>query len=906
VGKIPGRIRRSSSMALFVAAAFWCSAAHAQILIHFDLPAQSLARSLKAIGTATNTDVGFSAKQVAGFMAPRLKADLTLDGALIRVLAGTGLRSQHLDDHTIVIAATESSTPDPATVKLLPVNAFASVGQAADSSHTTNVVDASTDLRLFQADTTVSGESGNTEASRTDSPQLKELVVTGTHIRGVAPSSPVTTTTREDIDRSGHTSIGDVIRSLPQNFNGGNNPQTTVGSAPGADNGSVSGGSSPNLRGLGSGSTLTLVNGHRLADDTINGAVDVSLIPLAAIERVEVVTDGASAAYGSDAVAGVVNIILKKDYDGTQTSVLGGGTAQGGGTERQINQLLGKTWASGGILFDYEFDKQDPIYSTQRDYTSQAGSPTTPYPGSSRNSFFASGHQVFTPDFSGFIDALYTSRITRNSVTYGGGVFSNSSEIGVHQYSVVSGLDVALPGNWKLTPVVDLSGQRSNVISTITPPSAYPGPYPAFNYEGPTTSFEAGADGPLLKLPSGIVHAAFGAGYRRESYADNEQGVPSIVNAKRSVKYAYTEIAVPIVSPSDRGWIRRLDLNISGREEHYSDFGSEAVPKLGLVYSPADPVKLRATWGKAFRAPPLFSMFEEQTLLLLPITDPTSRTGISTVLIPGGGNAKLSPETAKTWTIGFDYDSDFLKGLHVAGTYYDIAYINRISQIPTFFSALTDPLSAPFVTRSPSLAYQQTLIAAAGPNFTNGTGVPYDPESVAAVVNDKMVNIARQDVTGVDLSADYKRPTSGGVLDVFANASFLDLRQKTVPTAPETEISGQAFEPAKFRARAGASWRIGAWAATGIVNFTGSEVNTYQPDLPHVSSWTTVDVQLSYRPELPGPLAGIQAALSVQNAFDRDPPFVLFDQYVPGLHYDPLNGNVLGRFITLRLSKAFQ
>jgi len=118
VRKISRRIH-SSLMAFLVAAVFWCCAAHAQILVHFDLPAQSLARSLKAIGTATNTDVGFSASQVAGLMAPSVRADLTLDGALMRVLAGTGLRPQHLDGHTIVIAAMESSVPDSVEKKLL-------------------------------------------------------------------------------------------------------------------------------------------------------------------------------------------------------------------------------------------------------------------------------------------------------------------------------------------------------------------------------------------------------------------------------------------------------------------------------------------------------------------------------------------------------------------------------------------------------------------------------------------------------------------------------------------------------------------------------------------------------------------------------------------------------------------
>src|SRR5260370_37141809 len=99
---------RFSSISLFLLVAFWCAAADAQMLVHFDLPAQPLSQSLRAIGTATNTDVGFSASQVAGLFAPELKADLTVDGALQRVLAGTGLRPRQLDDPTSLFAPTES------------------------------------------------------------------------------------------------------------------------------------------------------------------------------------------------------------------------------------------------------------------------------------------------------------------------------------------------------------------------------------------------------------------------------------------------------------------------------------------------------------------------------------------------------------------------------------------------------------------------------------------------------------------------------------------------------------------------------------------------------------------------------------------------------------------------------
>src|SRR5882757_4061829 len=152
----------SISTLILLAAAFECASADAQSLVHFDLPSQPLARSLKAIGTATNTDIGFSASQVAGLLAPPLKADLTLDSALTRVLAGTGLRSQHLDDHTIVIAA-ESSVSD-------------------------------------------SGAKSETQS-------IEEIIVTGTLIRGAAPASPVITIDRKDIEQSGFQDIGDVIIS---------------------------------------------------------------------------------------------------------------------------------------------------------------------------------------------------------------------------------------------------------------------------------------------------------------------------------------------------------------------------------------------------------------------------------------------------------------------------------------------------------------------------------------------------------------------------------------------------------------------------------------------------------------------------------------------------------------------
>ena len=128
--------------------------------------------------------------------------------------------------------------------------------------------------------------------------------MTGSHIRGAKNhSSPMITVDRQDIERSGYGTTQQLIRSLTQSVNSVSD--TTVGSVNGGlDDGEGYDGAGLNLRGLGGDSTLVLLNGRRLAAAGRGSFVDVSLIPLSAIERVELLTDGASAIYGSDAVGG--------------------------------------------------------------------------------------------------------------------------------------------------------------------------------------------------------------------------------------------------------------------------------------------------------------------------------------------------------------------------------------------------------------------------------------------------------------------------------------------------------------------------------------------------------------------------------------------------------------------------
>lgn len=208
---------------------------------------------------------------------------------------------------------------------------------------------------------------------REDAPELgepeQEIVVTGTHIRGRAPvGSAVITIDRKAIDDSGYATITQVVQAIPQNFAGGPNEAGIGGTLNQTAGLNTAAGSSINLRGLGTGSTLVLLNGDRPALGGATGAfADVSMIPNVAIERIEVVADGASAIYGSDAVAGVVNLIPRLSFEGAETSFRIG-TADGDFQEFGVSQLVGTRWSSGRIMFAYEYYQRDRLAASDRDF----------------------------------------------------------------------------------------------------------------------------------------------------------------------------------------------------------------------------------------------------------------------------------------------------------------------------------------------------------------------------------------------------------------------------------------------------------------------------------------------------------------------------------------------------------
>ena len=192
-----------------------------------------------------------------------------------------------------------------------------------------------------------------------------EVVVTGSRIRGAAPvGASVGAVSRDDIESSGAINTAQVLQQVPQIFNLGVS-ENSRGQTGGAGN--ITYGSGINLRGIGPFATLVLLNGHRVVGQGTSAAsVDPSIIPSLALERVEVVADGASAIYGSDAVAGVANLILRRNEKGVQAFARFG--SGDGYSEHQIGALLGRKFDGGQFTLTFENTARSALSGKDRDF----------------------------------------------------------------------------------------------------------------------------------------------------------------------------------------------------------------------------------------------------------------------------------------------------------------------------------------------------------------------------------------------------------------------------------------------------------------------------------------------------------------------------------------------------------
>lgn len=827
----------------------------------YALPAQSLSRSLRDVSVRSGTSVIAPSELVAGRQAPPLRGRYGPRQALELLLQGSGLR-----------------------VSL--------VGQA---------------LVVSRADSSAEGPS----VSATEPPQSEPIVVTGTNIRGGQSTSPVIVLGRQDIDESGASSVEQLMAKLPQNAQTGVNRENFRVTGAGAD--PTEHGAGLNLRGLGQRATLVLINGRRVAPSNTGSFVDVSLIPLGAIERVEILTDGASAIYGSDAVGGVVNFILRDGFDGIETNLTAGTATQGDGDVLQMAATAGTSWSSGGAMLSYEFRAEDEILAGDRDFTINLSPTTSLLPRERRHSLFGNLHQDLGPDLRAEISGSFADRETQRSYFFAGSPVAVDQSAEARSISLAGTLEHSLGADW----TVRLTGGYS--VTRTDQQQVQTGGQGLVNDRFTRNEIaDAGlkVDGRLFELPAGPVRLAFGAEGRRESYRDRfatrTVNVPTDIS--RDVGALYAEAQVPIFSAANRRpGFERLVFTAAGRFEHYEDFGSTFDPKVGLLWSPFPGLTLRSSYDTSFRAPLLSEAAGTYSAIFFPASL-VSITGQGTgvALVMGGNDPDVQPERSRSWTIGAEIEP--AAGLSLSLNYYAIRFTDRIAQPSQIVTVVGDPAFDSIVTRNPDEAFVRDLVDNAsaildisGPGFSNGRAMPGD---VTVIVDNRIRNTALTTTRGMDANLQYRFTIGTSEFRLDANANYIfSFRDRLRPTSPVIVALDAPYRPLRFRLRGHAGWRQGGWS----VNLFASHADDYRDNRgsqrQRIGSYTTFDGTIAYEfagPETPAWLRGTRIVLQADNLFDEAPPFLPPDPgSTTGLGYDPVNASARGRFISLQLRKRW-
>lgn len=831
---------------------------------HYNLPRQSLDTSLRAVAKASGYEILFASGDVAGRQAPTLVGNLGVRDALETLLMGSGLVAE-ISKETIIIRG-RSETP----------------GALTDPSA-----------------------------------RIGDIIVTGTHIRGAQPTSPVIASSRQEIARRGVTDLGSYARSIPQNFSGGQNPGVISSVQEGSENFNSS--STLNLRGLGPDATLTLVNGHRVAYDSVVQGVDISAIPLVAIDRVEIVADGSSALYGSDAVGGVANIILRRDYDGVLTTARLGAATDGGDVQQQYSLVAGTRWKDGGVMVAGDFNRSTAIRAGQRAITGKLDDSTTLYPKLKQKSAVLAGHQQLASGLLFELDGQYSERTSSTALAFlTTGDFRTNGTSGdrtVTSYSITPRLRVELVHGWNLS-LRGTHGASDSDARTITSLGGQLFSRNRISYENQLDAVEADAEGPLFDLPGGEARLALGGGYRAISLDANIQatrnGTTRTVldyTADQDVIFGYGELSLPLIGPSNRmPLVQKLQLTGAVRYDHYQRLGGTATPKIGLVYTPFPDLELKTTWGKSFKAPTLAQQNKVLEGNLLPANyfipeAPDNRP----ILLLTGAIPGLKPERATTWTATLSFTPRFIDGLRLEASYFHTRYRDRVVEpAGAGDQVFGSDIYRELILYNPTLQQVNGAITNLPLGLTNQTGDAFDPANVGAIVDNRLQNAARQFLQGVDLSADYAMALgSNNRLLWNATASYLESNQQLSPGQPTLQRAGTIFDPPHWRGRGSVTWERGNVTLTGVASYIGgTQDDRYAPTV-RVGSFTSVDAVAQIKTvETSGPLANIGATLAILNFFNEKPALIR-NASAAAPPYDATNYPVVGRVVSLTLSKAW-
>ncbi len=483
-------------------------------------------------------------------------------------------------------------------------------------------------------------------------------------------------------------------------------------------------------------------------------------------------------------------------------------------------------------------------------------------------------------------------------------------------------------------------------------------------------------DGELFELPGGKAKIAIGGEYSKYSLEQNTvqpnglgaasfNSLAYVLHYGRNVKSGYAELYLPLVGPEQNiPGIYKLDLNLSGRTDSYSDVGSTTNPKIAANWEVVEGVRIRGNWAKSFVAPALTSIgsnavgrtgessFTTSGNVTLPysifptaasaagagcVSTATSCTinGSNFGIQINGGNGALVPQKGTAWSIGLDIAPPSLHGLRISVTYWNnkltggvtapaLSLITSSSALSQFLTVYPTGATAAQIAAATATLPQTGVVGGGAGTSVSGTVNP-----IYFIYSNQQQNVLNLNVSGIDVAASYKLETAE-----MGNFNFgIGFSRKTkfdqyfgAAGAGGTVFSalGYAgynltFPSLKYEGRYSFGWEKGPIALDIFANHTGgytfygaTPVNprVLVNGLPSsggdpVKSFITVDTHLAYTFKDMGPLKSAQLYVDASNLFDTAPPFVNAYALNGAVGFDGTNANPIGRVVTVGVRTKF-
>jgi iron complex outermembrane receptor protein len=850
--------------------------------------------------------------------------------------------------------------------------------------------------------------------------QLEEVVVTGSRIPTTAGNEvqPVRSYTREDIERSGQSTTGEFLNTLPDVSTFQLSPFGVM----------LPGQQTVQLHGLPVGTTLTLLDGRRLETNII-GFFDLSNIPLAAVERIEILPVGASAIYGADGLAGAVNTILRENFNGFEANATWEHAS--GVNDPSANLAWGKSWERGSVSLIGSYQERGELLGAQREpfsltslpanlpaSTASAianpscapgnvysvdgsnlpglfspmaaipagitGVPTLPQfaatagkqnlcnssryaditPHSQREGALLSAHYDATESVDLFTEVLFSHGHLRNLSgpqisVFGGTVAANNP---YNPFGLDVNVSFAYPGTGQLQdqsaslirPLIGVRGsflsnwhyevtayfsrdqfhwagsftdfqKISDALASANPATALnpftsgaPGTpqllssltnpaldYIDYTFDDRTVSGQGILRGPVLQLPAGALQAVIGGEYSQEKqdsiYSFSGQYQPFLLH--RNTYAVFSEARIPLLAGGEPAQgSERLALTLAGRYDHSSDYGGKATWQSGLLWRASETLSFRGGYGLSYQAPQLSQISGPQTVSTggsLFVPDPFRGNQLITypITVVGGPNFNLKPETGDSLTLGLQYSSQALAGLHTSLTWYDLKISNYIGR--------ESPQSL--------LAYPNLFPGA----IVRAPATPQDQQQgflgVITQFNSLYYNFGDLRVAGFDADVSYAIDTRAGQFTPsLAVANVYRWQSAILPATPAIDGLSQATSigvgwAPRWKGTAALAWKQGPLSMNLAGRYIGRylDYQDFVPNTHEIGNTWIFDFNARY--EVGQALASTNpwlarsyVAFGAVNLLNKTPPFsyTLFN-------YDPSEYDVRGRFLHLTAGVRF-